>query len=130
MRKIKVVVLLVRQLQHGFTKNAKVSPNFTVFWGVDFRKSIAEYIMPLYPPFWRPFVQNGGHLQSNTSISETKRRRGFNFDSISRFCGALISEKSIAEYTLPLYPPFWRRFKKKHGAHFQNSMPISETKRY
>ena len=30
MRKIKVVVLLVRQLQHGFTKNAKVSPNLTV----------------------------------------------------------------------------------------------------
>ena len=30
MRKIKVVVLLVRQLQHGFTNNAKVSPNLTV----------------------------------------------------------------------------------------------------
>ena len=30
MRKVKVVVLLVRQLQHGFTKNAKVSPNLTV----------------------------------------------------------------------------------------------------
>ena len=30
MRKIKVVVLLVRQLQQGFTKNAKVSPNLTV----------------------------------------------------------------------------------------------------
>ena len=30
MRKIKVAVLLVRQLQHGFTKNAKVSPNLTV----------------------------------------------------------------------------------------------------
>ena len=30
MRKIKVVMLLVRQLQHGFTKNAKVSPNLTV----------------------------------------------------------------------------------------------------
>ena len=30
MRKIKVVVLFVRQLQHGFTKNAKVSPNLTV----------------------------------------------------------------------------------------------------
>ena len=29
MRKIKVVVLLVRQLQQGFTKNAKVSPNLT-----------------------------------------------------------------------------------------------------
>ena len=30
MRKIKVVVLLVRQLHDGFTKNAKVSPNLTV----------------------------------------------------------------------------------------------------
>ena len=30
MRKIKVVELLVRQLQHGFTRNAKVSPNLTV----------------------------------------------------------------------------------------------------
>ena len=28
--KVKIVVLLVRQLQHCFTKNAKVSPNFTV----------------------------------------------------------------------------------------------------
>ena len=27
---IKVVVLLVRQLRHGFTKKAKVSPNLTV----------------------------------------------------------------------------------------------------
>ena len=30
MRKIKVVLLLFQQLQHGFTKNAKVSPNLTV----------------------------------------------------------------------------------------------------
>ena len=30
MRQIKVVVLLVRQLQHGFTKNAKVAPKLTV----------------------------------------------------------------------------------------------------
>ena len=27
---IKVVVVLVRQLRHGFTKKAKVSPNLTV----------------------------------------------------------------------------------------------------
>ena len=40
-------------------------------------------------------MQNGGHLQSNTSISETKRRRAFNFDSMSRFCGAWISEKVL-----------------------------------
>ena len=47
--------------------------------------------MPLYPPF----MQNGGHLQSNTSISQTKRRRAIDFDSMSRFCGAWISEKVL-----------------------------------
>ena len=40
-------------------------------------------------------MQNGGHLQSNTSISETKRRRAFNFDSMSRCYGAWISEKVL-----------------------------------
>ena len=30
MRKIKIVVLLVRQLKDGFTENAKVSTNLTV----------------------------------------------------------------------------------------------------
>ena len=30
MPKIKVVVLLVRQLRHGFTKTAKVSPSLSV----------------------------------------------------------------------------------------------------
>ena len=40
-------------------------------------------------------MQNGGHLQINTSISETKRRRAFNFDSTSMFCGAWISEKVL-----------------------------------
>ena len=37
------------------------------------KKNIAEYTMPLYPPFWRPFKKDGGHFQSSTSISETKR---------------------------------------------------------
>ena len=40
-------------------------------------------------------MQNGGHSQSNTSISETERPRAFNFDSMSRFCGAWISEKVL-----------------------------------
>ena len=40
MRKIKVVGLLVRQLQHGFTKNAKVSPNLTVTHRI--RRNAAE----------------------------------------------------------------------------------------
>ena len=60
--------------------------------GRTFQKNIAEYIMPLYPPFWSPFKQNGGHFRSNTSIPETKRRRAFNFDAMSRFFGSLISE--------------------------------------
>ena len=45
MRKIKVVVLLVRQLQHGFTKNAKVSPNLTV---THMGESPAQFCLPLY----------------------------------------------------------------------------------
>ena len=38
MPKIKVVglVLLVRKLRHGFTKNAKVSPNLTVAYYLHF----------------------------------------------------------------------------------------------
>ena len=47
MRKIKVVVLLVRQLQHGFTKNAKVSPNLTV---THYIKNSGERIPPCFTP--------------------------------------------------------------------------------
>ena len=36
----------------------------------------------------KAILQNGGHFQSNTSISETKRRRAFNVDSMYRFYGA------------------------------------------
>ena len=67
-----------------------------VLWGMDFIESIAEYIMPLHPLLWKPFRKHGGHVQSNTSISETKRRRAFNFDS--RFCWAYTCRKSIVSY--------------------------------
>ena len=66
-----------------------------VLWGIDFIESIAEYIMPLHPPFWKPFKKHGGHVQSNTSISETKRRRAVKFDSTSRFCGAYTCRKVL-----------------------------------
>ena len=46
------------------------------FWGGDFRKGIAEYTMPLYPPFWRPFKQNGGHFQK---IGLSQKLRGAEF---------------------------------------------------
>ena len=50
MRKIKVVVLLVQQLQHGFTKNAKVSPNLTVahIHSVFDRYSFNQYYIYIY----------------------------------------------------------------------------------
>ena len=69
-----------------------------VLWGMDFIESITEYIMPLHPLFWKPFRKHGDHVQSNTSISETKRRIAFNFDSMSRFCGAYTCRKSIVSY--------------------------------
>ena len=65
---------------------------------MDFIESVAEYIMPLHPLFWNPFRKHGGHVQSNTPISENKRRRAFNFDSMSRFCGAYTCTKSIVSY--------------------------------
>ena len=34
------------------------------------KKGVAEYIMPSYPPFWRPLKKPGGHFQSNKSIAE------------------------------------------------------------
>ena len=68
------------------------------FVGRRFQKRIAEYIMPLYPPFWRQFKQNGGHFQSNTSITQTKRRRAFNLDSMCMFCGAYTCRKIIVSY--------------------------------
>ena len=40
----------------------------------------------------KAILQNGGHFQSNTSISETKRHRAFNVDSIG-FVGRRFQKK-------------------------------------
>ena len=56
MRTIKVVVLLVQQLQHGFTKKTKVSPNLTVA-----RIHISEQ-------FLRMPLPNVCHLLSSVSL--------------------------------------------------------------
>ena len=50
--------------------------------------------MPLYPPFWRPVEQNGGHLQRNRSILETKRRRA----SIVTLCPGFVGRKFQRKY--------------------------------
>ena len=80
-----------------------------VLWGTYFIESIAEYIMPVHPPFWKPFKKHDGHFQSNASISETKRRRAFNFDFMSRFCGACTCKKKYCVVCVSTkYQPFWR----------------------
>ena len=54
-----------------------------------FQKKYCEMYHTTLSDIVKAILQNGGHFQSNTSISETKKRRAFNVDSILyRFCGA------------------------------------------
>ena len=53
-----------------------------------FQKKYCEMYHTTLSDIVKAILQNGGHFQSNTSISETKRHRAFNVDSIYRFCGA------------------------------------------
>ena len=53
-----------------------------------FQKKYCEMYHTTLSDIVKAILQNGGHFQSNTSISDTKRRRAFNVDSIYRFCGA------------------------------------------
>ena len=65
MRKIKVVLLLVRQLQHGFTKNAKVSPNVTVAHKRSHNSTVLNALRPYYRLIAGYFQlkRAGDHLQ-------------------------------------------------------------------
>ena len=60
-----------------------------------FQKKYCEIYHTTLFDIVKAILQNGGHFQSNTSISETKRRRAFNVDSIYRFCEAYIPEKVL-----------------------------------
>ena len=60
----------------------------TVYIGFVRRIFKKKYCEMYHTTIVKAISQNGGHFQSNTSISETKRRRAFNVDSIYRFCGA------------------------------------------
>ena len=58
------------------------------FVGRRFQKKYCQMYHTILSDIVKPILQNGGHFQSNTSISEPKRRRASNFDSMYRFCGA------------------------------------------
>ena len=60
-----------------------------------FQKKYCEMYHTTLSDIVKAILQNGGHFQSNTSISETKRHRAFNVDSIYRFCGAYNPEKVL-----------------------------------
>ena len=72
-------------------------------------------------------LQNGGHFQSITSISETKRRRAFNVDSNIGFVGRRFQKKYCQMYHTILSDIVKPIF--KNGGHFQNNTSISEPKR-
>ena len=64
---------------------------FTVYIGFvrrRFQKKYCEMYHTTRFDIVKAILQNGGYFQSNTSISETKRRKAFNVDSIYMFCGA------------------------------------------
>ena len=56
-----------------------------------FQKKYCEMYHTTLSDIVKAILQNGGHFQSNTSISETKRRRAFNVDSIG-FVGRKIQK--------------------------------------
>ena len=60
-------------------------------------------------------LQNGDHFQSNTSISEPKRRRASNVDSMYRFCGAYIPEKVLPNTPCHYIRHFGGHFPKNAG---------------
>ena len=76
--------------------------------------------MPLHPPCWKPFKEHGVHFQSNTSLSETKRRRAFKFDSMSRFCGVYTWRKNIVSYVSVLSIDHFDVY----GGHFTKWRPL------
>ena len=67
-----------------------------------FQKKYCETYHTTLSDIVKAILQNGGHFQSNTSISETKRRRAFNVDSMYRFCGSGVSR---GVFWLPGNPP-------------------------
>ena len=64
-------------------------------------------------------LQNGDHFQSNTSISEPKRRRASNVDSMYRFCGAYIPEIVLPNTSCNYIRHFGGHFPKKMAAFFE-----------
>ena len=63
------------------------------FVGRRFQKNYCQIYHTILSDIVKSSLQNGGHFQSNTSISEPKRRRASNVDSMYRFVGRRFRKK-------------------------------------
>ena len=72
-----------------------------------FQKKYCEMYHTTLSDIVKAILQNGGHFKSNTSISETKRRRAFNVDSM---CSFILRITSRITQSCPADPIFRVRF--------------------
>ena len=86
-----------------------------------FQKNYCQMNHTIQSDIEKPILQNGGHFQSNTSISEPKRRRASNVDSMYRFCGAYIPENVLPNTSCHYIRHFGGNFPKKWRSFFQSN---------
>ena len=86
--------------------------NYIGFVRRRFQKKYCEMYHTALSDIVKAILQNGGHFQSNTSISETKRHRAFNVDFIYRFCGAWNPKKVLPNTSCPCIRYFGGHFTK------------------
>ena len=93
------VAIVPSQIPHGavvaaifqnghYLRNEKISTLYICFVRRRFQKKYCQMYQTILSEIVKAILQNGGHFQRIKSISETKRRRAFNVDSMYRFCGA------------------------------------------
>ena len=89
------------------------------FTGRRIQKKYCQMYHTILSDIVKPILQNGGHFQSNTSISEPKRRRASNVDSMYRFCGAQIPENVLPNTSCHYIRHFGGHFPKKWRSFFK-----------
>ena len=85
------VVVAIFQNGHYLRNEGAQNLQFLLYIGFvsrRFQKKCCQMYHTILSNIVKAILQNGGHFQSITSISETKRRRASNVDSMYRFCGA------------------------------------------
>ena len=98
------------------------------FLGRRFQKTYCQIHHAIVSAILEAIVQNGGHLQRNRSILETKRRRA----SIVTLCLGFMGRRFQRKYCRmhhAIASTILEAIKKTNVVHFQNNTSITETKR-